>query len=105
MLRQKCHPQNLLTVLKFSITVKEQCVVLFPYNAVNDDELSLKEGQTINIVTKDVEDKGWWKGEVDGRVGVFPDNFVKLITSAGGSNGGTPAKKTNSSAEEVSEAH
>ena len=30
---------------------------------------------------RDVEDKGWWKGELDGRVGVFPDNFVKLIQS------------------------
>ena len=87
--------------------MKEQCVVLFPYNAVNDDELSLKEGQTVNIVTKDVEDKGWWKGEVDGRVGVFPDNFVKLITSGGGGGGGSSSnatpKKTNSSVEEVRE--
>ncbi len=37
--------------------------------------------QIINIVTKEVEDKGWWKGEIDGRVGVFPDNFVKLINT------------------------
>ena len=56
----------------FFVTVKEQCIVLFPYNAVNEDELSLEEGQLITIVSKDVEDKGWWKGEVDGRVGVFP---------------------------------
>merc|ERR1711953_1265357 len=60
--------------------VKEQCIVLFPYNAVNDDELTLEEGQLINIVSKDVEDKGWWKGEIDGKVGVFPDNFVRSIT-------------------------
>ena len=52
--------------------MKEQCVVLFPYNAVNDDELTLEEGQMVTIVSKDVEDKGWWKGEIDGRVGVFP---------------------------------
>ena len=52
--------------------MKEQCIVLFPYNAVNDDELTLEEGQMVAIVSKEVEDKGWWKGEVDGRVGVFP---------------------------------
>ena len=57
------------------VTVKEQCIVLFPYNAVNEDELSLEEGQLITIVSKDVEDKGWWKGEVDGKVGVFPVSF------------------------------
>jgi hypothetical protein len=56
-------------------------VVVFPYTAMNDDELTLKEGQTITIVTKEVEDKGWWKGEVNGRIGVFPDNFVKLLPS------------------------
>lgn len=58
------------------LSVKEQCIVLFPYNAVNDDELSLEEGQLVTIVARDVEDKGWWKGEIDGRVGVFPVNFT-----------------------------
>ena len=62
--------------------MKEQCTVLFPYNAVNDDELTLEEGQIVTIVSKDVEDKGWWKGEIDGRIGVFPDNFVKTILSS-----------------------
>merc|ERR1719323_2893270 len=61
------------------MTVKEQCLVLFPYTAQNEDELTLEEGQTILIISREVEDKGWWKGEVDGRTGVFPDNFVKLI--------------------------
>lgn len=59
--------------------VKEQCLVLFPYTAQNEDELTLEEGQTIQIISREVEDKGWWKGEVDGRTGVFPDNFVKLL--------------------------
>ena len=40
-----------------SIIVKEQCVVLFPYTALNDDELSLAEGQIVSVITKDVEDK------------------------------------------------
>jgi len=53
---------------------------LFPYTAQNEDELTLEEGQIITIITQDVEDKGWWKGEVDGRIGVFPDNFVKRIS-------------------------
>ena len=69
-----------ILIMFFLFTVKEQCVVIFPYNAVNDDELTLEEGQIVTIVSKDVEDKGWWKGEVDGRTGVFPDNFVKLIS-------------------------
>ena len=75
--------------------MKEQCVVLFPYNAVNDDELSLEEGQIVNVVSKEVEDKGWWKGEIEGRVGVFPDNFVKLIVTPDGCSTPEEVKKQN----------
>ncbi|XP_054915380.1 SH3 domain-containing kinase-binding protein 1 isoform X2 [Poeciliopsis prolifica] len=59
--------------------VREQCKVLFPYEAQNEDELTLKEGDIINIITKECADAGWWMGEIGGRQGVFPDNFVKLL--------------------------
>ena len=55
-------------------------MVLFPYTAQNEDELSLQEGQLITIITKDCEDKGWWKGESNGKVGLFPDNFVERVS-------------------------
>uniref|UniRef100_A0A8P4KT05 Osteoclast-stimulating factor 1 n=1 Tax=Dicentrarchus labrax TaxID=13489 RepID=A0A8P4KT05_DICLA len=58
---------------------REQCKVLFPYEAQNEDELSVKEGDIVNIITKDCADAGWWMGEIGGRQGVFPDNFVKLL--------------------------
>ncbi|XP_074478793.1 SH3 domain-containing kinase-binding protein 1 isoform X1 [Sebastes fasciatus] len=58
---------------------RELCKVLFPYEAQNEDEMSLKEGEIINIITKECADAGWWKGEIGGRQGVFPDNFVKLL--------------------------
>ena len=46
---------NLFLLHYFS--VKEQCLVLFPYTALNEDELTLTEGQTVTIISKDVEDK------------------------------------------------
>nr|XP_033804935.1 SH3 domain-containing kinase-binding protein 1 isoform X2 [Geotrypetes seraphini] len=58
---------------------KEYCKVLFPYEAQNEDELTIKEGEIITIVKKECLDVGWWFGEVNGRRGVFPDNFVKLL--------------------------
>uniref|UniRef100_A0A3Q3LW04 Osteoclast-stimulating factor 1 n=1 Tax=Mastacembelus armatus TaxID=205130 RepID=A0A3Q3LW04_9TELE len=58
---------------------REQCKVLFPYQAQNEDELTIKEGEIINIITKECADAGWWMGEIGGRQGVFPDNFVKLL--------------------------
>ncbi|XP_012943936.1 SH3 domain-containing kinase-binding protein 1 [Aplysia californica] len=57
----------------------ERAVVRFSYNAEQPDELSLEEGQVVRILEKELEDDGWWKGEVNGKVGVFPDNFVELV--------------------------
>ena len=54
--------------------------MLFPYTAQEEDELSLQEGQLITIITKHCEDEGWWKGEIDGNVGLFPDNFVEIVS-------------------------
>lgn len=62
--------------------IREQARVLFPYTAANDDELTLKEGDIITIISKDNEDVGWWKGELNGRVALFPDNFVEMIKSS-----------------------
>lgn len=59
--------------------VRELCRVLFAYAPANDDELKLGEGDIITILSKELPDKGWWKGELRGRVGVFPDNFVVLL--------------------------
>ncbi|XP_061121482.1 SH3 domain-containing kinase-binding protein 1 isoform X4 [Syngnathus typhle] len=58
---------------------RELCKVLFPYEAQNEDELTIKEGEIVAIITKECADTGWWMGEVGGRQGVFPDNFVKLL--------------------------
>uniref|UniRef100_K1QMP9 SH3 domain-containing kinase-binding protein 1 n=1 Tax=Magallana gigas TaxID=29159 RepID=K1QMP9_MAGGI len=57
----------------------EKAVVRYSYSADNEDELSLKENEIIVILDKELEDAGWWKGELNGKVGVFPDNFVELI--------------------------
>ena len=76
-----CLEINKTSILQtINISVKEQCLVLFPYTAQEEDELSLKEGQLITIITKDCEDEGWWKGEIEGKVGLFPDNFVKRVS-------------------------
>ena len=33
----------------------------------------------ITILSRNIEDAGWWRGELNGKQGVFPDNFVKVI--------------------------
>ena len=51
---------------------------MYDYIAQNDDELAFNKGQIINVLNK--EDPDWWKGEVNGQVGLFPSNYVKLTT-------------------------
>ena len=52
---------------------------MYSYVAEYPDELSLQIGDVINVVEMSLEDVGWWKGELGGKVGVFPDNFVELL--------------------------
>lgn len=66
---------------------KITCQVKYPYEALNEDELSLKEGDIITLISKDGLDRGWWLGELRGRVGVFPDNFVVVLPIGGDQNG------------------
>uniref|UniRef100_A0A672PTI5 Osteoclast-stimulating factor 1 n=1 Tax=Sinocyclocheilus grahami TaxID=75366 RepID=A0A672PTI5_SINGR len=59
--------------------MKECCQAMFDYTAVTEDELNLKKGDVIAIINKTTEDEGWWEGELNGRRGFFPDNFVLVI--------------------------
>ncbi|XP_008314858.1 proto-oncogene vav isoform X2 [Cynoglossus semilaevis] len=47
----------------------------YDFSARDRSELSLREGDTIKILSKKGHN-GWWKGEVYGRVGFFPANYV-----------------------------
>ncbi|KAF1641862.1 CD2-associated protein, partial [Eudyptes chrysocome] len=57
---------------------KEYCRTIFS-NEGSNDELSFKEGEIIQIISKDTGEPGWWKGELNGKEGVFPDNFAVQI--------------------------
>lgn len=71
---------------------KDYCKVIFPYEAQNDDELTIKEGDIVTLINKDCIDVGWWEGELSGRRGVFPDNFVKLLPPDFEREGNRPKK-------------
>ena len=48
---------------------------LFAYSGQHEDELTFDEGARIKLVAK--EEPDWWKGEFNGKVGVFPANYVE----------------------------
>ncbi|XP_059086639.1 mitogen-activated protein kinase kinase kinase 9-like isoform X3 [Tigriopus californicus] len=52
---------------------------IYDYEAKGDDELDLRKGDLIEVLSKDYKisgDEGWWTGKCNGKVGVFPCNFV-----------------------------
>ena len=55
--------------------------VVYEYKAENPDELYLNVGDVIVVLDQNLEDMGWWKGDLNGKIGVFPDNFVELMPS------------------------
>ncbi|XP_021949236.1 SH3 domain-containing kinase-binding protein 1 isoform X2 [Folsomia candida] len=61
--------------------VREQGRCFYAYEAQNDDELSLAINDIVQIISKNCDDEGWWRGELRGKTGLFPDNFVKIISA------------------------
>uniref|UniRef100_A0A8B9YRQ4 CD2 associated protein n=1 Tax=Bos mutus grunniens TaxID=30521 RepID=A0A8B9YRQ4_BOSMU len=61
------------------LKAKEYCRTLFAYEGTNEDELTFKEGEIIQLISKETGETGWWKGELNGKEGVFPDNFAVQI--------------------------
>uniref|UniRef100_A0A667ZN50 Mitogen-activated protein kinase kinase kinase n=1 Tax=Myripristis murdjan TaxID=586833 RepID=A0A667ZN50_9TELE len=52
---------------------------VFDYEASADDELSLRKGDLVEVLSKDSlvsGDEGWWTGMIADRVGIFPSNYV-----------------------------
>ena len=74
--------ENRLQNLTFSFGFSEatddlvEVEVEFDYEAELGDELTIKTGEIIKDVKR--MDGGWWEGNLNGRRGVFPDNFVKV---------------------------
>jgi len=54
-------------------------MIRYSYTSQDEDELSLVEGEIVTILDKELEGSGWWKGELNGKVGVFPGNYVEII--------------------------
>uniref|UniRef100_M4AAJ4 mitogen-activated protein kinase kinase kinase n=1 Tax=Xiphophorus maculatus TaxID=8083 RepID=M4AAJ4_XIPMA len=51
---------------------------LFDYEASCKDELTLRKGDLVEVLSQDSEisgDEGWWAGKVNNKVGIFPSNY------------------------------
>ena len=65
---------------RIDLLIGRQARVTFSYKPEQDDELTLEVGDIItNIVDVDI---GWCEGELKGRKGMFPNNFVEMIPAS-----------------------
>ena len=51
--------------------------VMFDHHAKEDDELSLRRGEIVEVL--DQSHEGWWTVSLNGKEGFFPSNYVKLV--------------------------
>ena len=65
------------SVLLHVFITDEIAEVIQVHTAVEDDELTLIGGQKVKVTKRD--NSGWWKGEVEGKRGMFPGHCVRLI--------------------------
>lgn len=62
---------------------------LYDYEGQAEEELSFSEGAVIRLLSRDTQtDDGFWEGELNGRVGVFPSVLVEDFTENGETSGG-----------------
>lgn len=71
-------------------TSKKQAVAQYDYDAAEDNEISLKEGETITEI--DMVDESWWLGQnAQGQRGLFPATYVELEDAPTASTAAAPS--------------
>ena len=66
---------RMLIIVEYLIAVMVE--VQYDYDAQDSDDLTIRVGDIIRNC-KPVED-GWMEGELNGKRGMFPDNFVQTL--------------------------
>lgn len=52
-----------------------KCEAQYDYKGLREDELTLKTGDVIEIIEK--RSDGWWRGQLQNSIGLFPSTYVK----------------------------
>jgi hypothetical protein len=55
----------------------KKCVALYDFEAQAPEDLPFKFGDVISVLAEEGE---WWKGELNGRTGYFPSNYVRIVS-------------------------
>ncbi|RHZ49707.1 hypothetical protein Glove_517g2 [Diversispora epigaea] len=56
--------------------VRNYVIALYDYDAQAEGDLSFKKDDKIEVIERTQNINDWWKGRLDGTIGVFPGNYV-----------------------------
>lgn len=59
-----------------NISLNHSTLALISYLSLSLSEVSFKKGQTIDVIRQ--IDENWYEGEVHGKIGIFPSNYVEV---------------------------
>ncbi len=85
------HPTRLKDLRLMATSSLQVAEAMWDYQSDNSEDLEFKVGDLITVLEK--HESGWWRGEFNGQLGVFPGNYVRLL-DAPGSVGHTAAAST-----------
>ncbi|EDV29412.1 uncharacterized protein TRIADDRAFT_18938 [Trichoplax adhaerens] len=51
---------------------------LYPFQGEKPCDLSFDVGERITVITRTADQDDWWEGKLNGKVGIFPANYVKF---------------------------
>ncbi|XP_050546450.1 protein vav [Daktulosphaira vitifoliae] len=57
-------------------------IAKYNFSPTEPNQLPLKEGCTLKILSKEGDQKGWWKGQIGDKIGFFPKVYVQELLSS-----------------------
>ncbi|KAI3641175.1 hypothetical protein MIR68_000781 [Amoeboaphelidium protococcarum] len=77
-LQDSTAPPPLSPRTSLSSPPQQRAVALYEFTAQQDGDLSFQVNDVIEVLERTSDPNGWWKGRLNGKVGVFPGTYVKL---------------------------
>ncbi len=64
---------------KMSQRSSPKAKVMFDYKATQDDEITVLEGDIVDIISMNTDQDGWWLIKKGSHEGFVPDNFLEKL--------------------------